>query len=407
MAKDGRSMCMISYFMPQKLLDDIKSYHIDSQIKPLLPHENQSIIDPPPGYVGVYTNFFRSGLHLPTFDFLNSVLSHYKLHIAQIAPNGFKKIMCFMLLNKALNIVPSLSVFRHFFVTMVTNDLVEDAHVREYDYALELTHQERSAIDRLVANFIKWAKFDVSTLELAGLGDATYVNDSLPTPVLHGQGCSMTIRSMSIPIWNPSRASSFSFKTSNHSSVSSPKNPDTVRHSKLATPSNTDGDSDGVTLGDSTENVDCSTLEATIESSRLHECPVYSDPKLTATIEATTESIILITLIFVVKPIQQVLLTTPNPTTNVFLSIDSQVRVLVSPTSEILPMMSLLKNGVSKQDFREKLFGICPPIPTTTIMTPLVVFEPVSRAPVVSIANTMVVEALISSADNTALDTPS
>lgn len=111
--------------MTQKLLDDfIKSYYIDSQIKPLIPHETQSIIDPPPGYVGVYTNFFRSGLHLPTFDFLNSAMSHYKLHIAQIAPNGFKKIMCFMLLNKALNIVSSLSVFRHFYVTMVTNDLV-------------------------------------------------------------------------------------------------------------------------------------------------------------------------------------------------------------------------------------------------------------------------------------------
>lgn len=63
---------------------------------------------------------------------------------------------------------------------------LEDAHAREYDSALELTHQERSAIDRLVANFIKWADVDDSTLELAGLGDAAYVIDRLPTPMLHG-----------------------------------------------------------------------------------------------------------------------------------------------------------------------------------------------------------------------------
>nr|KAJ0184869.1 hypothetical protein LSAT_V11C900478040 [Lactuca sativa] len=44
---------------------------------------------------------------------------------------------------------------------------------------------------------------------------------------------------------------------------------------------------------------------------------------------------------------------------------------------------------------------------TTTIVTPLVVIEPVSGAPVVPASNTIVVEALISSADYIALDTPS
>lgn len=125
MEKDGRSIHMISSSMTQKLLDDfIKSYNIDPQFKSILPLVNQLMIDPPSGYVGVYTIFFRSGLRLRAFDFLNSTLNHYKLHISQIGPNGFNKIMCLVILNKSLNIILTLSVFHHFYVMMVNNERV-------------------------------------------------------------------------------------------------------------------------------------------------------------------------------------------------------------------------------------------------------------------------------------------
>lgn len=38
-------------------------------------------------------------------------------------------------------------------------------------------------------NFIKWAKPDDSTLELARLGGVAYINDRLSNPMLRGQGC--------------------------------------------------------------------------------------------------------------------------------------------------------------------------------------------------------------------------
>lgn len=69
--------------------------------------------------------------------------------------------------------------------------------------------------------------------------------------------------------------------------------------------------------------------------------------------------------------------------------------------------MSPLKKGVSKWAFREKLFGICTLMPTTTSMTPLDVIEPIFRVLSVSASDTIDIEALISSADNTPLDTPS
>ncbi|CAH1439408.1 unnamed protein product [Lactuca virosa] len=348
-------------------------------------------------YVGVYTIFFRSGLRLPTFDFLNSVQSHYKLHIAQIAPNGFKKIMCFVLLNKSLDIIPSLSVFRHFYVTMVTKVSfsirhisieiydglpfsimkwkpefffmdasvfglpvqLEDPPAREHDSAPELTHQERSTVDRLVVNFIKWSDLDDSNLELTGLGDAAYVNDRLPAPCsmakqktesLHGKpptkppkGSSKRKRGATVLDSETVSGDLYITLASNPSSVSSPKHPHTVRPSKLASPSNTDGNGKGVNPGDSIDNIDRSTPEATIESSGQHECPVHSDSELSTATEATTESILLITPISVVEPIQQVPLTTSTPTTNLAFSIDSLLTVLVPPTSKILPMMSLLK----------------------------------------------------------------
>lgn len=68
--------------------------------------------------------FFKSGLRLPAFDFVEIVIDYYGLHIAQIAPNGFHKILGFMSLCIALDIVSSITIFRHFYLLMSNGDWV-------------------------------------------------------------------------------------------------------------------------------------------------------------------------------------------------------------------------------------------------------------------------------------------
>lgn len=176
----------------------------------------------------------------------------------------------------------------------------------------------------------------------------------------------------------------------NRSSIYSPKHHHIARLSKLATPSNTDSERECVTPDDFTYNVVCSPLEATIEPSSLHECPVHSEPELTATNKARTESI-----------------TTLTPTTNPTSSNGSLVVAIVPPTSKIVHMMPLLSKGSSKQAFWEKLFCIRSPTPSTTAVTPISVIEPAFRAPTIPSSDYIDVEALISLVDNTPLDTPS
>ncbi|CAH1416225.1 unnamed protein product [Lactuca virosa] len=193
----------------------------------------------------------------------------------------------------------------------------------------------------------------------------------------------------------------------NPSSISSPKCPHIVSPLKLSIPLNTDDEGVGVTLGDSIDDIVHPTSEATIESSGLHGFPIHSNPESIATTESTTKSILLITPISVVEPIQQVPLTTLTLTTNISLSTDSLVTMVVLPISKILLVMSFLKKGASKRAFQDKLFGICTLVSTTTAMTPLIVTKPTSGASIVSASDTIDVDALIYPTDNSPLDTAS
>ncbi|CAH1422144.1 unnamed protein product [Lactuca virosa] len=66
----------------------------------------------------------KFGLRLPAFDFLETVLDYYGLHIAQIAPNDFCKILCFTLLCVALDVSPTINLCCHFYITMSNGDWV-------------------------------------------------------------------------------------------------------------------------------------------------------------------------------------------------------------------------------------------------------------------------------------------
>lgn len=82
------------------------------------------IVDTLKGFVGVYQVFFKSGLCFPTFDFLEVILDYYHLHITQITPNAFQKIICFAMLCFALEIVPSITFFYYFYIPISNGDWI-------------------------------------------------------------------------------------------------------------------------------------------------------------------------------------------------------------------------------------------------------------------------------------------
>ncbi|KAL4584901.1 hypothetical protein LXL04_009511 [Taraxacum kok-saghyz] len=186
-----------------------KNFKIDPSLQIVLPTSNQTIKTPPEGFVGIYHQFLKAGLCFPVFDFLKTVLSHYNLHIAQLGPNSFRKIICFVMLSRALGIPPSLTVFRHFFVTLNTGDWVSftrrqgiddicdgipssikkwkpefifvdakqfspdmvfgDHKNRAVDHPPKLTSAQQCLIDQMVAHPVKWSDPDELMLGMAGL----------------------------------------------------------------------------------------------------------------------------------------------------------------------------------------------------------------------------------------------
>ncbi|CAH1430621.1 unnamed protein product [Lactuca virosa] len=200
---------MKSKITPKTLTDIMKKYEIDPQFHPRFPDPGNAIVDAPEGFVGVYRMFFKSGLRLPSFGFLKIVLYYYNLHISQITPNGFRKIVCFVMLCSALDIAPSITIFRHFYVPMSNRDWVSlflhHRVVEIYDGLLtsikywkeefffvndsafsepmaygvtfdrvvnpspELSLKEQSTADCLLENFVKWIDPKEVMLDMAGI----------------------------------------------------------------------------------------------------------------------------------------------------------------------------------------------------------------------------------------------
>ncbi|CAH1447275.1 unnamed protein product [Lactuca virosa] len=144
MAKDNHPVHTAFSILTQGLLDEIiKSVYVDPQFKPILPSKDHPINVSPEGYVGVYTMFFRSGLRLPAFEFLNSILG---------------------LLN------------------------------HDHDPNPELNVDELSTVDRLVSSYVKWYDPNNSILELARLEGVLYVVDKPPAPTLRAQSSTLLER---------------------------------------------------------------------------------------------------------------------------------------------------------------------------------------------------------------------
>ncbi|GKE57231.1 hypothetical protein Tco_1496416, partial [Tanacetum coccineum] len=110
-SKADREGCRVSQ------LDEFLSFYpIPLHYCVILPTSTQTILDAPPGYIGLYTHCFSlANLRLLLNDFFCEVLQYFKVYISRINPFGCSKLMTFIVMCKAYDYEPSVELFRGFF----------------------------------------------------------------------------------------------------------------------------------------------------------------------------------------------------------------------------------------------------------------------------------------------------
>ncbi|GKC32933.1 hypothetical protein Tco_1040227 [Tanacetum coccineum] len=103
--------------LSRKELDEFLSFYpIPSEYRVILPTSTHTILDAPPGYIGLYTHCFSlANLRLPLNDFFCEVLQYFKVHISRLNPFGCSKLTTFIVMCKAYDCEPSVELFRGFF----------------------------------------------------------------------------------------------------------------------------------------------------------------------------------------------------------------------------------------------------------------------------------------------------
>jgi len=125
MSRENRAAHNVpSTLTDQDLEEIVRQFHLPSILQPRNPEKGKFITAAPSGFVGIYLQYLVAGLRFPVCDFINELLSFYHLHIAQVSPNGFRKIIAFILSCRALGIPLDVTLFRHFYLTSVSADVV-------------------------------------------------------------------------------------------------------------------------------------------------------------------------------------------------------------------------------------------------------------------------------------------
>lgn len=98
-----------------KLRDLIITYGIPLELNPRLPDPDFRMTDLPADAIGIYSRIFdSSSVRIPFSSFLLAVIKYFKVHISQIVPLGLSKVITFEVLCRALNIEPTVTLFRVF-----------------------------------------------------------------------------------------------------------------------------------------------------------------------------------------------------------------------------------------------------------------------------------------------------
>nr|GEZ98508.1 hypothetical protein [Tanacetum cinerariifolium] len=107
----------VSTISQEYLLEFTSEYGISEALHPELPGPGERIMDFPKGKVGVYTKFFKfANFRLPLSQFLFDILVHYQIYLSQLSVIGAAKVSHFEINCRVLNIVPTLSLFRVFYI---------------------------------------------------------------------------------------------------------------------------------------------------------------------------------------------------------------------------------------------------------------------------------------------------
>ncbi|GKB24589.1 hypothetical protein Tco_0863990 [Tanacetum coccineum] len=107
----------VSTISQEYLLEFTSEYGITEDLHPELPGPGDRIVDFPEGKVGVYTKFFEfANFRIPISQFLFDILGHYQIHLSQLSVIGAAKVSHFEINCRVLNIIPSLNLFRVFYV---------------------------------------------------------------------------------------------------------------------------------------------------------------------------------------------------------------------------------------------------------------------------------------------------
>ncbi|GJT69637.1 hypothetical protein Tco_1028923 [Tanacetum coccineum] len=103
--------------LSRKELDEFLSFYpIPLEYRVILPTSTQTILDAPPGYIGLYTHCFSlANLRLPLNDFFCEVLQYFKVHISRLNPFGCSKLTTFIVMCKAYDCEPSIELVHGFF----------------------------------------------------------------------------------------------------------------------------------------------------------------------------------------------------------------------------------------------------------------------------------------------------
>ena len=119
MTKDKKIAGVVYSSLTLKSLEKITAaYHVSDDIHPTLPNPGQAIHNPPDKMAGVYHHHLKAGLRFPLNGFITSLLAHYHVHLT----NGFRKVMCFLIICKMLDIIPTVDLFRYFYVISPNGD---------------------------------------------------------------------------------------------------------------------------------------------------------------------------------------------------------------------------------------------------------------------------------------------
>ncbi|GKC60519.1 hypothetical protein Tco_1088117 [Tanacetum coccineum] len=91
-------------------------YSIPSSYHVILPKSNQTVLDAPLGYVGLYTHSFSlANLRLPLTKFFCEVLEYFQVYISRLNPFGYAKLTTFVVMCKAYGCEPTVKLFRGLF----------------------------------------------------------------------------------------------------------------------------------------------------------------------------------------------------------------------------------------------------------------------------------------------------